>query len=624
MIEIFENLDGEVAPDPRAVPEGGGAEALLAALAAQGLGDLAEFEDRIGKKKPVLGDAIDQAQPGTADEKALHRLGRRLDPLGDVVDHRRPGVPVFEDRLDPLPQRFVLGRQLGLEARQEVAGAPVDDGSVGDQGFDDGRKPFGRHPDAGLAAEPVGAGPGLLGRVFVPRPECGRDAVPDFGPVRGRIAGLQILTGADDLDRVPKSGLFVAVQVPADDERGEIDPQRLLAEKLPERIGGGAFLHGGDSGKTFRPGAAPGGAVGVEYPAAGDGPGRRLIAKNESVAAERADPPVENDLHQCAPAGRDVPVFEDCDTARNFGGAQMDMDRRPVLEGLGLARQHPEPGIEPGDGIVDRVGDQPVAPVDVVLGEVLAGDVEGAALTGRTRVGFLVLGMDAAHPDAPAAGGEGQLIAHTHRAREHRAGDDQAGALEGECPVDGEAEIAVNVPLADQLGRDGQMLLEFIDPVAGHRGHGQDFRSLEARLHQQELDLFGDVPDPRFADPVGLGQRDHALIDSEEVEDRQVLLGLGHGAVVGGDDQQRVIDAGNAGQHVANEALVTRHIDKPHDLAAGHRLVGEAQIDGHAAFFLFRQPVGVDPGQCLHQQGLAVVDVAGGGNDHRDAPPGVN
>ncbi len=46
------------------------------------------------------------------------------------------------------------------------------------------------------------------------------------------------------------------------------------------------------------------------------------------------------------------------------------------------------------------------------------------------------------------------------------------------------------------------------------------------------------------------------------------------------------------------------------------RPVGEAEIDGDAARLLLLQPVGVDAGQRPHQSGLAVIDMAGGADDH--------
>ena len=103
---------------------------------------------------------------------------------------------------------------------------------------------------------------------------------------------------------------------------------------------------------------------------------------------------------------------------------------------------------------------------------------------------------------------------------------------------------------------------------------------------------------------------------AEQVEDRQVLAGLRHHPVVGGDDEQREVDAAGAGQHVVHQPLVAGHVDEADHRAVRRRHVGEAEVDGDAARLLLLQPVGVDAGQRPHQAGLAVVDVAGGADDH--------
>ena len=61
------------------------------------------------------------------------------------------------------------------------------------------------------------------------------------------------------------------------------------------------------------------------------------------------------------------------------------------------------------------------------------------------------------------------------------------------------------------------------------------------------------------------------------------------------------------------------HIDEADDLAVRQGRVGEAQIDGHAAPLLVRQPVGIHARQCLDQRGLAVVDMPGQ-SDNQAAP----
>src|SRR5437588_9554367 len=59
-----------------------------------------------------------------------------------------------------------------------------------------------------------------------------------------------------------------------------------------------------------------------------------------------------------------------------------------------------------------------------------------------------------------------------------------------------------------------------------------------------------------------------------------------------------------------------RHIDKAELGAVGQAGIGKAQIDRQPAALFLGQPVGIDPGQGAHQRGLAVVDMAGGREDH--------
>src|SRR5204863_264430 len=67
---------------------------------------------------------------------------------------------------------------------------------------------------------------------------------------------------------------------------------------------------------------------------------------------------------------------------------------------------------------------------------------------------------------------------------------------------------------------------------------------------------------------------------------------------------------------VLDEVLVTRDVDDPQ---VGRSLrqveVSEAQVDGDAAGLFLGQAVGVGAGERAHQRALAMIDVAGGGED---------
>ncbi len=95
-----------------------------------------------------------------------------------------------------------------------------------------------------------------------------------------------------------------------------------------------------------------------------------------------------------------------------------------------------------------------------------------------------------------------------------------------------------------------------------------------------------------------------------------MLARLRHDAVITGDHQQSVIDTAYARQHVREEFFMPRHIDKAQHTTIRLRPIGVAQIDSHPAFFLFRQAIGIDPGNRLEQRRFTVVYVSGSCNNH--------
>ena len=157
---------------------------------------------------------------------------------------------------------------------------------------------------------------------------------------------------------------------------------------------------------------------------------------------------------------------------------------------------------------------------------------------------------------------------------------------------------------------------QVLDAVAGHGRDRDDLGTREAGVGEQLTDVGDDLCLLRLGGEVDLGQRDDAARDTEQVDDGEMLAGLRHHAVVGGDHEQNEIDAGGAGQHVVDEFLVTGHVDEAQHRAVRCRQIGEAEVDGNAARLFFLKAVGVDAGQRPHQRGLAMVDVAGGADDH--------
>ncbi len=88
-----------------------------------------------------------------------------------------------------------------------------------------------------------------------------------------------------------------------------------------------------------------------------------------------------------------------------------------------------------------------------------------------------------------------------------------------------------------------------------------DRRVLQEGALDQLADFQLDDLARRFVDQVALGQGDDAVAQAEQAEDFQVLARLRHDRIVGGDDQHGQVDAGGAGEHVLDEALVAGHVD---------------------------------------------------------------
>ena len=93
-----------------------------------------------------------------------------------------------------------------------------------------------------------------------------------------------------------------------------------------------------------------------------------------------------------------------------------------------------------------------------------------------------------------------------------------------------------------------------------------------------------------------------------------MLPGLGHHGFVRRDDEEDRLDSAGAGEHVAHESLVPRHVHEgnPDAVPFGVR---KSEVDRDAPALLLGQAVRVDSGERLDERGLPVVDVAGGADE---------
>ena len=286
-------------------------------------------------------------------------------------------------------------------------------------------------------------------------------------------------------------------------------------------------------------------------------------------------------------------------------------------------------GVSPDDAEahVDRLrGVQPAgrgedhAAADLGGGD--AAEVDGGTGAGLGAVDALLVALEAADASREAGGFDDDRFADLERAVDQGAGDDGSEAGDREGAVDWQARAVDVADIAEGVNGAVEGGAEVVETGPGDAGAGDDRCVGEAGGAQQVVDIVGDEFEPLLVDEVGLGQRDDALLEVEQVEDVEVLAGLGHDALIGGDHEQGEVDAADAGEHVLDKALVAGDVDDRDFASAGQCGPGEAEIDREAAGFFFFPAIGVDAAERQDQGALAVVDVPGGADDEHDGSLG--
>ena len=241
--------------------------------------------------------------------------------------------------------------------------------------------------------------------------------------------------------------------------------------------------------------------------------------------------------------------------------------------------------------------------------------VHGHPAAGGGLFQLILVRLESSDAAAFTAGHQLDLLPHGQSAVDEGAGNHRPESGYTERAVDGQARAAQVAALLrgiQGLVDGGEQLIQ---TTAGGGGDRQDGRSLQRRSLQRVIHLQLDQLKDVLLHQVALGDDRQASPDAEQVQDGQVLLGLGHDRLIGGDHQQRQVDAAHAGEHVLDEPLVAGDVHDAHLPAAGRNEPREAQVDGKSALLLLLKSVRVNASQRLDEGGLAMVYVARGPND---------
>ena len=196
-----------------------------------------------------------------------------------------------------------------------------------------------------------------------------------------------------------------------------------------------------------------------------------------------------------------------------------------------------------------------------------------------------------AHPRAVAR--DDQRVTGAHASTRERSRDHDSRAARGEHAVDPQPwPVAV-----DDRRRRGERVVEGAAQVvetAPCHGVTRDNRDVTPRRTREPgAHLRARCIEFCVVDRVGVGERDNSVAHTEQLQNDEVLLALGHPTFTRRHDEHGDVDRADACEHVLEELHVPGHVDET-DL--GPRRQGcerEPEIDRQSARLLFREPVGV-------------------------------
>ena len=203
------------------------------------------------------------------------------------------------------------------------------------------------------------------------------------------------------------------------------------------------------------------------------------------------------------------------------------------------------------------------------------------------------------------------MVANFDRPGEGGASDDGAGTGEGEAAINRQAKTASLLVSFLFCGSGFEMAAERRNTIAGGGRNRKNWRVGQCRTGEQFGNFVFCLILPVHRSIVDLGQCHRTALDAEQFNDRQMLSGLRHRSIVGGNDEQREVDPGSTGKHVVDQLFMAGNIDETEFFG-----IGIAEVDRDASRLLFFQAVAINAGQGFDQRCFAVIDMAGGADDH--------
>ncbi len=195
----------------------------------------------------------------------------------------------------------------------------------------------------------------------------------------------------------------------------------------------------------------------------------------------------------------------------------------------------------------------------------------------------------------------------------HSSGDNGPRSLHRERAIHGHAEkiIGGSEPSAsDRCIADGTSKLR--QAKAGSCRHRNDGAEREMRFGEQSSNVIHDKRQPFSRDQVAFRECDNHGRYIEKRQDLQVLARLRHHALVGGNNEQRDVDAAGACEHRPNKCLVARYVDDSNRSNAFDVERREPEIDRDAATLFLGKAVSIDTRQSFDQGCFPVIDVSSG------------